>query len=127
MQVPRLAIAAAVVVGAAVRLVTWSVVFGADGVRFMLDGHPYYHVLRTKELLAGQLHWFDAGLNHPFGAESPRPPLFDVVLAAAGWVTGLGSPSGEDVERAAALVPVLLGVATLPLVALLAREIAKPW
>jgi dolichyl-diphosphooligosaccharide--protein glycosyltransferase len=116
-----LAVAAAVALGTALRLAPWPFVFRGDGVRFLMDGDPYYHVLRAQELArSGSVPWHDGALNFPIGADVPWPPLYDAVLAVAGWVAGGGEATEDSVESAAAFVPVLLGAAGIVAVALLA-------
>src|SRR6266542_2216752 len=100
-------IAAALVVAAAARLAPWPAVFTREGVRFVVDGDPYYHVLRARVL--AQEHrvlWRDPDLNSPFGADVPWPPLFDAMIAAPAWLADGATPSAQVIEVVGALLPV---------------------
>ncbi|HSD52000.1 MAG TPA: STT3 domain-containing protein, partial [Candidatus Methylomirabilis sp.] len=61
--------------------------------------------------------------NYPFGATILWPPLFDCLIA---WPALLFGGSATTVERVAAAVPVVLGVATLPLIAGLGTTVIGP-
>lgn len=117
----------ALLLAVAVRLVPWSSVFTAEGVRFVADGDPYYHVLRAR--IAAQEHrllWRDPGLDHPLGADVPWPPLLEAFIAAGAWIAGGGTPPTHVVETVAAVVPVVLGVLGVLAGALLALEVLGP-
>jgi hypothetical protein len=119
-------------VGAAVRLAPWPWVFGGGVVRIVGDGDVLYHLAQAERLVAGGLGavWRDPGLNHPLGADVPGPPLFDGLLAAAGWVAaGAAAPDRATLEAAAMWVPALLGVLTVLLLAWLGRALlgGRPW
>lgn len=119
-----LALAAILALAAAVRLSPLPHVFREGGVTFLADGDPWYHVLRAREIAAtGRVAWHDPGLNHPHGAEVPWPPLFDLLLAGAGWLAGGGAPDAAAVEAAAAFVPVVLSLAGILVAVALARSL----
>jgi hypothetical protein len=108
----------------AVRATGWAAVFTARGVRFNTDGDPYYHVRRAWLILEqGGAVWRDPWLNYPAGSEILWPPLFDLLLAGPAWLLGLGHPTQATLAAVAAWVPLVLGVATVALVALLAAEL----
>lgn len=113
------------VVGLTARLTPWASTFTADGVRFRNDSDPYYHALRAQRIVEDwpRVPWTDPRLNFPDGAAIPWPPLFDTLIAAA---AKLGDPHGADrerVARAAALVPLPIGIALLPITAYLGRAL----
>lgn len=115
---------AALAVALVPRLVTWASVFTAGGVRFVGDGDPYYHVRRAGLILdAGAIVWRDPWLNYPAGADIPWPPLFDLLVAGAAWLAGLGRPAPETLAAVAAVVPVVIGVLSIWVAALLAAEL----
>lgn len=118
-----LKLGAVLAVAAVVRLIGWSTVFRGDGVHLAADSDPHYHVLQAERLLASGLRalWRDPGLDWPFGADVPWPPLFDAILAGAARLLHGGGVQRAGLEQASALVPVILGVATVGLVAALAR------
>ncbi len=119
------AIAAALALAAAVRLLPFTAVFTPAGIRFLADGDPYYHVLRAREIaIRHRVVWNDPGLNYPFGADVPWPPLFDAMIAAPAWVAGWGAPQPATVDTIAAFVPVVIGVVLVLVTSLLARELA---
>lgn len=118
-----LKLGAVLAVATAVRLLGWSMVFRSDGVHLAADSDPHYHVLQAERLLATGLRalWRDPGLDWPFGADVPWPPLFDAILAGAARLVHGGGVQRAGLEQVSALVPVVLGVATVGLVAALAR------
>lgn len=119
------AVAAVTVVGAALRCLAWSQVFTPAGVRFLFDADTHYHVLRAERILLGApgAPWFDSNLTYPSGATVPWPPLFDELIAwSARWITG-PSVTRESVEAVAAVMPVVLGSLTVPIVALAAAAV----
>jgi len=114
-----LGLALVLLVGTGVRLVPWDEVFTPDGVRFVVDTDPHYHVLRVHRAIA---EWprvapRDPWLDYPNGVDIVWPPLFDEAMAAAAEVAGAGHPTAVLVERVAAIFPVVLGVATVATVA----------
>ena len=105
--------------GLAVRLVPWGMTFTSDGVRFRSDTDPYYHALRAQRTVAQWPHvpWTDDGMNAPYGAWIPWPPLFDFVIAALSRLFGATAATPEIVAKVAAWLALAVGVAILPLVA----------
>lgn len=111
--------------GLVVRLVPWSMTFTSSGVRFRSDTDPYYHALRAQRTVTHwpELPWTDAGMNFPYGARIPWPPLFDATIAAVSRVFGAASEASEVVAKVAAGLAVVIGVALLPLVAFLGQRL----
>lgn len=110
----------------AVRLATWERVAGRDPVEWPFDGDCLYHLLRAEEIARDfpRVPWRDAELGGGAGTDVPWPPLFDELTAAAALLLGGGDAGPMEVARAGAWVPVVLGVATVPLVAWLAAALA---
>jgi hypothetical protein len=126
------ALAAVLAAGAAVRLSPWHWVFGGDEVHVVGDGDVLYHLMQAERLLAAgaDAAWTDPGLNHPFGADVPWPPLLDGILAGAGWAAAGGSvPDRPTLVAAAVWVPAVLGVLMVLLAAWLGRALlgGGPW
>ncbi len=119
---------AVLALGAAARLAPWRQVFTPDGVRFYFDGDPLYHLLQAgRALRAGFTPtWFDPWLSWPAGATVLWPPLWDLLIAATARLAFGASPSAAQLERVAALLPVAVGLATLPVAWLLARRLLGP-
>lgn len=107
------------------RLSSWGEVFGAERVRFLFDTDPHYHVLRALRTLHDfpRVPWADPFMNYPAGARILWPPLFDFLIAAPVALAGGGE---EALVRWAAVLPVVLGVLTLPLVWALGRLLVGP-
>jgi dolichyl-diphosphooligosaccharide--protein glycosyltransferase len=114
-------------IGAGVRLLPYPEVFTPEGIRFVADDDPYYHVLRAKRIVDDfpNIPWEDPLMNYPTGAAILWPPLFDIIIAWTAMITSLGQPSPEFVERVAAFVPLFFGVVTLPLVAMIGRQLVS--
>lgn len=110
-------------VGIAIRLIPYGLTFTDSGVRFRSDTDPYYHALRAQRIVADWPHvpWTDPRMNFPYGAWIPWPPLFDVVIAGVSHLLGATGTTPELVAKVAAWLAVVVGVALLPLVALLGR------
>ena len=115
-------------VAAVARLVPWRSVFTADGIRMLYDSDPYYHLLQAGRALSHgfQATWFDPGLSWPAGARVLWPPLWDLVIAGSTRLVYGADPTLSQLERVGALLPVLVGTATVPLVWLLARRLLAP-
>lgn len=113
-------------VGLTARLVPWNMTFTPNGVLFRSDTDPYYHVLRAERILSGwpRVPWTDPNMNFPYGAEIPWPPLFDIVIAALAKMVG-----PARLAALAAWVPLVIGVALLPLVAWTGQRLlgGGPW
>lgn len=85
------------------------------GARFVGDTDPYYHALRADRIAADfpTVPWRDDRMNYPVGTEILWPPLFDQAIATGAIVASGGRPSRETIERVAAWLPPILGVATV--------------
>lgn len=123
---------AVLAVAAAVRLATFDWVQGGDEVRTVADGDVLYHLVQSMRLVNEGVAavWHDAFLNYPLGADGHWPPLFDGLLVAAGWVAqGGAAPDRAALVAGAVWVPVVLGVATVALMAWLAAALlgGRPW
>ena len=120
---------AVLAIGAAARLAPWERSFGPKGVHFAGDGDAYYHALRAERLARDwpRIPWTDGGMDYPYGADIPWPPLFDQIIAAVAVATG--PPTQEHVATVSALVPPVLGLALVALVALLGSVLlgGGPW
>jgi dolichyl-diphosphooligosaccharide--protein glycosyltransferase len=120
-------------VAAAVRLLPWRTVFTDDGVRMLFDSDPYYHLLQAGRALVGGFRatWFDPGLSWPEGAGVLWPPLWDLVIAGTTKLVFGLDPTMAQLERVGAVLPVLVGTVTVPLVFLVARLLLgrdrAPW
>lgn len=123
-----LAVAAAL----AVRLATWPWVLGGEEVRIVGDGDVLYHLRQAGRLVAGGLGavWVDPWLDYPVGATVHWPPLFDALLAGAGWLAAGGAaPDAAALLRGGVWVPPVLGVVAVLLVARLGAALlgGRPW
>jgi dolichyl-diphosphooligosaccharide--protein glycosyltransferase len=119
-------------VAAAVRFATWPWVQGGDEVRIVGDGDVLYHLVQAQRLVTEGVAavWRDPGLNFPLGADVPWPPLFDALLAGAGWLTdGGAAPDRAALVAGAVWVPAILGVLMVLLLAWLGRALlgGRPW
>jgi dolichyl-diphosphooligosaccharide--protein glycosyltransferase len=116
-----------VAVGLAIRIVgPWSTVLTPTHLNF-LDGDAWYHLRAIEHAVAN----FPHRLTHdPYGLHGgiyvAVAPLFDIVVAGAALVVGLGSPSPWLVGRVAAFMPPLMGGLTIVLVFATARRRAGP-
>lgn len=115
-----LALGAVLAVALVARVLPYSTVFTPDGVLLTSDGDTYYHALRAERIGRDwpRVSWRDAGMNHPYGAEVPWPPLFDELIATAALATGDASP--QHVAAVAAVLPVVLGLGVVAVTAWLA-------
>jgi len=119
----RIGLAVVSLIGAALRLGTWSTVFTASGIT--LDGTDSYYHLRRAWLTMLDWPWvpqFDHLMNVPDGAPLLWAPLFDLLLATLAKV--LPGESLQAVELAAAILPPILGVLQILVLALLLRRLA---
>lgn len=89
-------------------------VFGWGWVRFG-EVDPWYHIRLLENLLQHFPHQitFDPYTYFPWGQEVAFAPFFDLMLGTVLWIFGLGSPSVEAVETAAAYYPAVLGALTV--------------
>lgn len=108
----------------AVRLWVFPVVF-SNGEITLLGADTYYHARRILATAANFPHAlsFDSYINYPYGSSIGWPPLYDITIAAAALMIGLGSPSLYTIEATAAVVPLLLGVLTVLVVFLIAEKL----
>jgi dolichyl-diphosphooligosaccharide--protein glycosyltransferase len=124
------ALVAVLLAAVVVRLAGWSEVFAPDGVRLATDGDTYYHALRAERVARDWPHvpWRDGGMNYPYGAEIPWPPLLDQVTAGIARAGG-ASPDGERVAAVAAILPLVLSAGLALAAALLAGVLlgGGPW
>ena len=91
-----------------------------DGDILFYGYDSFYHmrrILYTADHFPHTL-WFDSYLNYPLGLELTWPPLFDQLIAGIALAAGAG-----NLEMVAALVPPILGAATVLVLYLLAREL----
>lgn len=118
---------AVLVVALALRLVGWERVDPTEPATNPFDGDCQYHRLRAEQIASRQpqFYWKDPQLGDG-GVDIPWPPLFDEVIASAATLASAGSATPEGVARAAAWTPVVLGVATVPLVGWLAGILVGP-
>jgi dolichyl-diphosphooligosaccharide--protein glycosyltransferase len=91
-------------------------VFRGGYVNFQ-DTDAWYHMRVIDNIVRNFPHRM---LVDPFAAPTPQPvaiaPLFDLVVAAAAWLIGLGSPSPRTVDVVGAFAPAVMGaLATLPI------------
>jgi dolichyl-diphosphooligosaccharide--protein glycosyltransferase len=123
------ALAAALLVAALARFGPWKTIFTPDGVLLAADGDTYYHALRAERIARDWPHvpWRDGGMNHPYGAEIPWPPLLDQIVATASRATGSAAP--DQVAGVAAVVPALAGLLVVAVVAALGAALlgGRPW
>ena len=105
-----LLVASVLALAAVARVAPWSRTFTPDGVVLAADGDTWYHALRAERIAAGwpRVPWTDPGMNHPYGAEIPWPPLLDQAIATAAIATG--SPTPDHVAGVAAVVPAVAGL-----------------
>jgi dolichyl-diphosphooligosaccharide--protein glycosyltransferase len=119
-----LGLAAAVSIGTLLRLSTYRQL--RDGSRTRaVSSDDYYHLRRARFSVAHfpRTIFFDPLMNFPAGGVSIWPPLFDLALAAPSRILHGPDASREAVEREAAWVPLVLGVATVALAGLLAARL----
>jgi asparagine N-glycosylation enzyme membrane subunit Stt3 len=122
-----LGLAAAVSIGTLLRLSTYRQLH--DGLRTRaVSSDDYYHLRRARFSVAHfpRTIFFDPLMNFPAGGVSIWPPLFDLTLAAPSRILHGPDAPREAVEREAAWVPLVLGVATVALAGLLAARLYGP-
>lgn len=118
--------AAVLTLALALRLVDWSHVAPDDPSGPPFDGDCLYHRFRAEQIARDFPHvaWKDPLLGDG-GIDIPWPPLFDVIVAGAALLT-YGKPTPAEVARVADWAPVIIGVATVPLVGWLAAILVGP-
>jgi asparagine N-glycosylation enzyme membrane subunit Stt3 len=120
-------IAAAVLLGAALRLSTRAQLSAGGRVR-ALTSDDYYHLRRARFAVA---HFpgtivFDPLMDFPAGGVPIWPPLFDVALAAPSRLIHGPTAPADAVEREAAWVPLALGAAAVGLAGFLGATVGGP-
>jgi dolichyl-diphosphooligosaccharide--protein glycosyltransferase len=120
-----LGLAAAVVVGVALRMHTRADAVAGDRVH-PLDSDSAYHMRRARFAAAHfpRTIQFDPLMNFPDGAVAIWPPLFDLALALPARLAHGAAASAGEVERGAAWVPVALAAGAILLAGLLGRRVA---
>ncbi len=122
----RLALAAIMIAAAALRAWPAREVFTAHGVQLTGDDDAAYHVLQAERILRGApgAPWFDPGLNYPAGARVPWPPLFDMIIAGTARMTTMSPEVPRNtVAAVASVIPIVIALATIPIVFLLAETL----
>jgi asparagine N-glycosylation enzyme membrane subunit Stt3 len=116
---------ASTAVAALVRLAPWRQVFTPDGVRILFDSDPHFHLFQAARLLANGFAptWFDPALSWPTGASVLWPPLWDLAIAASTRLSYGPLPTMAQLEHVAAVLPVAVGCATVPVVAFVAGRL----
>jgi len=119
-----LGLAAAISIGTLLRLSTYRQLHDGPRTR-AVSADDYYHLRRARFSVAHfpRTIFFDPLMNFPAGGVSIWPPLFDLALAAPSLILHGPDASRDAVEREAAWVPLVLGVATVALAALLAARL----
>lgn len=106
-----------------VRLLPWTTVY--EGARtFFMGNDAYYHMRRVRFGLRQFPDWldFDPYLNFPAGARPIWPPLFDGLATL--FVMPFDAVGGlPAAERAAALIPALMGAACVVTLYFAARRV----
>lgn len=102
------------------------VVFPAPGEVRLLANDSYYHLRHAR--FAAQhfphVQRWDVASRYPTGERTDAAGLFDLVIAATALVASGGSPSTQTLERAAAVIPPLLGALVIPVLYVLARSVS---
>ncbi len=120
------ALALAMAAAAAMRLASAGQVFKPSGVELTGDDDPLYHVLRAERMARGApgAPWFDPALNYPYGSYILWPPLFDALIAGGARLASPAEvPPRSVFVLVTALLPVLIAIATVPVVRSLAAAL----
>src|SRR5947207_2212697 len=119
-----LGLAAAVLVGTVLRLSTYRQLRAGPRTR-AVSADDYYHLRRARFSVTHfpRTIFFDPLMNFPAGGVSIWPPLFDLALAAPSRILHGPYASREAIEREAAWVPLVLGLATVVVAGLLAARL----
>ena len=83
----------------------------------------YYHARLIQNTVYNFPHrmWFDPYSLYPFGQPVVFGPLYDVIVAFAAIIIGLGSPSAFLIEITAAFFPMLFTMLSVPLLYFISR------
>lgn len=113
------------VVSLLVRSVNWHQVFN-NGRVYFLEGDAFYHMRRVFLALQNGFSMPDVDpfMNFPQGLHCNWPPLFDQIIAATAWLVGAGHPGRHLVESVGAVMPALMGAASVAAVCYVARLLA---
>jgi len=86
-------------------------VFLSNGFVRFGGNDPWYHLRNVEVMLHNFPHmlWFDAYGLFPSGIPQQFAPLFDMVLATAIWILGLGNPGQDLINTVCAYYPAVLG------------------
>src|SRR6476469_8012038 len=120
-----LGLAAAIAVGALLRLSTYRQLQDGTRTRAVSDD-DYYHLRRARFAAA---HYprtilFDPLMNFPAGGVGIWPPLFDVAPATPARLLQGASASPDAVERGAMWVPLIFAAGSILLAGLIGRLVA---
>ena len=104
------------------RIQTIDDVFYDDKVMFT-SYDSYYHARLIQNTVHNFPHrtWFDPYSLYPFGQPVIFGPLYDLLVAFAAIIIGLGSPQSQLIEVTAAVFPMLFAMLSVPLVYLISR------
>ncbi|HAX61272.1 MAG TPA: hypothetical protein DCX95_01755 [Elusimicrobia bacterium] len=82
---------------------------------FTGDSDAYCHLLRVQSAIQNfpKLPLFEPFLNFPHGTHHFWPPVFDYLTAVLCMILGLGFPSVKLIEWTCALLPPIIGAATV--------------
>lgn len=118
-----LGLAAALVVGIALRLATYEQLQDGPRVRAVSDD-DYYHLRRARFAVADfpRTILFDPLMNFPSGAVGIWPPLFDLALALPARVLHGPDAPREAIEHGAAWVPLLFAAGAILAAGFLGRR-----
>ena len=122
-----LGLAAAIAVGALLRLSTYRQLQDGTRTRAVSDD-DYYHLRRARFAVAHfpKTILFDPLMNFPAGGVSIWPPLFDLALALPTRVLHGPDAPGPALEREAAWVPLAFAAGSIVLAGLLGRRLYGP-
>lgn len=104
------------------------IVYPAPGDMRFFDTDPYYHLRHTRYAVAHYPHiqrW-DPGL-YPAGLPALYAGLYDLSMATAAMVIGLGHPTEDQVDTVAAWTAPVLGAATFIAIYWAVAGAAGPW
>src|SRR6476469_8137239 len=109
-----LGLAAAIAVGALLRLSTYRELHDGARTRAVSDD-DYYHLRRARFAVRHfpRTILFDPLMNFPAGGVSIWPPLYDLALASPSLVLHGPDAPGPAVEREAAWVPLFFAAGTI--------------